>query len=100
MRYRPRRRLFERLRGQVGFFAERLVGAFEDAMGRFQNQLQSMERLLKQLDPQTVLKRGFSIVRVGEEIAKDASTLEKGADIRVQLARGAFDAKVNKTYAR
>jgi exodeoxyribonuclease VII large subunit len=56
--------------------------------------VESLARLIKQLDPQHVLKRGYSIVRKGNKVVKKASILDKGDSIQVQLAEGTIIADI------
>lgn len=56
----------------------------------------SHERLLKNVDPTRVLSRGYSIVKLGQRIVKDASTLEVGSLVEVTLGRGSFESVVKK----
>lgn len=56
--------------------------------------LSQTEKLLTAVDPQTVLSRGFAIVRVGGKVLKDASLTEEGAELDVTLYKGKLTAKV------
>lgn len=58
------------------------------------DRLEGSVRLLSHLDPARVLSRGYSIVRVGQQVVREASILEIGQSIHVQLAASAFGAKV------
>jgi len=52
-------------------------------------------RMLKSLDPETVLKRGYSITRDEKgKILHDAKKVDKGAAISVQLHKGKLHAEV------
>jgi exodeoxyribonuclease VII large subunit len=56
----------------------------------------STEKALKSLGPESVLARGYSIVRRRQhgEIIRDSEDVTVGEDIEIQLARGALDARV------
>lgn len=58
--------------------------------------LSQTEKLLTAVDPQTVLSRGFAIVRVGGKALKDASLAESGAELDVTLYKGRLTAKVTE----
>ncbi|MDP2632081.1 MAG: exodeoxyribonuclease VII large subunit [Candidatus Uhrbacteria bacterium] len=51
-------------------------------------------RLFESFDVQKVLERGYCIVRKGAKAVQDASKLDRGDEIKVQLARGTIDAEV------
>jgi exodeoxyribonuclease VII large subunit len=52
-------------------------------------------RTLTQLNPQTVLKRGYSLVRKNGKILTNASDVTIGEQINITLAHGEVEAKVN-----
>ena len=63
-------------------------------IGRRRERVESLSRLIKQLDPQHVLKRGYAIVRKGTKVVKKASLLDKGDKVQVQLSEGIITADV------
>lgn len=80
--------------------ADRLAVAFGTWKTTLRNRLSTYERVLKQVDPKRVLARGYSIVTVNGKVVSDASTLEVGAEIGVQLAKGTADAQVLRTNGK
>lgn len=57
------------------------------------------ERLLSSYDPRAVLKRGYAIVRDAKGgVVRDATRVDRGAAIAVQLATGTLDAEVIDTH--
>jgi len=53
------------------------------------------ERLLKSFDPAGVLRRGYAIVRGPDgQVLRDAASVDRGAAIAVQLAKGTVTAEV------
>lgn len=53
------------------------------------------ERLLKSFDPAGVLRRGYAIVRgPSGQVLRDAASVDRGAAIAVQLAKGTVTAEV------
>ncbi len=69
--------------------------SFENRFAHLQLSFSSVERLLMSFDVQTTLNRGFSIVRHGSRAVQDPRTLDVGATIDVQLAKGTFKATVD-----
>lgn len=60
--------------------------------------LNHLHAQLQQLNPQSILERGYSIVYTQQgEIVRDSKQLQCNNRIRVKFARGACDATVNKT---
>lgn len=55
----------------------------DDALAREQNQLESLRRILTQLDPRTVLARGYSLVR---GLQKVGSVIEIETDVSIMKA--------------
>ena len=90
---------FERLRERVRSAGDGLVLRLSERVSRVRERAISLEHLLKQLDPKTVLARGFGIVRIGSTVMKDTASLEEGSEVHVQLAHGNFDARVTDTHA-
>lgn len=74
---------------------QRQLAAFEGHVLKLSASVTGQERVLKSLDPQGVLKRGYSIVRdAGGRLLRDAASVDKGAAIAVQLAKGKLEAEV------
>lgn len=80
--------------------ADRLTVAFGTWKTTLRERLSTYERVLKQVDPKRVLARGYSIVTVNGKVVSNASTLEVGAEIAVQLAQGTADAQVLRTNGK
>ena len=73
---------------------ENLMQRTESWLGRLREGLEYQVRILKSLDPQQVLARGYSIVTKAGKIVKDATKLDAGDQINVQLSKGEVDAEV------
>jgi len=58
------------------------------------HRLQLMEEKLKALDPQLLLKRGYSITLHKGRAVKDATTLKAGDEIETRLEKGSIISKV------
>jgi len=60
------------------------------------HRLQLMEEKLKALDPQLLLKRGYSITLHNGRAVKDATTLKAGDEIETRLEKGSIISKVKR----
>lgn len=78
-------RLHERLRRAPALLVERRRAAVERTGGR-----------LVALSPRATLERGYAIVRRGEAILRDAAVLAPADLVEIELARGAFAARVEE----
>lgn len=61
---------------------------------KYRLQLEGIETKVKMLDPQLVLRRGYSITRVNGKVVRDASLLKKGDVMTTQLERGTVESEV------
>jgi exodeoxyribonuclease VII large subunit len=91
---------FRRLLGLKRAALDDRWGRFDAALRRFlverTNRLAQVETILKERNPLTILKRGYSITRDATgKIIHDAETVAVGSNISVRLARGEIDATVN-----
>jgi exodeoxyribonuclease VII large subunit len=91
---------FRRLLGLKRAALDDRGGRFDAALRRFlverKNRLAQVEAILKERNPLTILKRGYSITRDATgRIIRDAKTVAVGSNITVRLARGEIDATVN-----
>ncbi|MBN1365734.1 MAG: exodeoxyribonuclease VII large subunit [Syntrophaceae bacterium] len=77
-----------------------LCGNFSCHMSAFKERLQKDSAVLESLNPLAVLKRGYSITsRVDSGmVVRQTDGLKVGDDINVRLARGNFDAKIEKIF--
>ena len=74
---------------------ERMGDAVARAMQREQQRLQALDDKAVLLSPQNTLRRGYSLVRVGDKCVTAASQLQSGDNITVQFAEGSAEATVN-----
>ena len=65
-----------------------LEGLIRQALGKEESRCSAAEQAIKHLDPENVLKRGFSITRHKGRVLKNASILKKWAVIETKLCRG------------
>jgi exodeoxyribonuclease VII large subunit len=59
--------------------------------------LDSLAGRLRTLSHQSTLQRGYAIVRMDNSIARDSTQVSPGQRVEVELARGAFGARVEDT---
>ena len=85
--------------GRLGELQQRLRVAGGRAVSVRQQRLGLAARALDSVSPLATLERGYSIVRdaVNSKIRTDVNAVKEGTKIRAQLARGTFQATVNKT---
>ncbi len=67
---------------------ERLVGCTQQRMEREGARLKLMQQAVTLADPANILRRGFSITRVGGKAVTQASALHPGERLVTQLAQG------------
>lgn len=60
----------------------------------YKSKVDSCARLIREMNPERVLERGYSIVRSAGHIVKNATTLDKGTKLQVQFAKGNVEAEV------
>lgn len=77
---------------------ERALLGFEARVQKLVGAVERDERLLKSFDPAAVLRRGYAIVRdASGQVLRDAASVDTGAAIAVQLAKGTIEADVTAT---
>jgi exodeoxyribonuclease VII large subunit len=67
-----------------------LSGTYE----RAQTKLQAVRQLLVAYDPQSALKRGYALVRVGDVVMTSVNQLSAGAEVELQLKDGIATATI------
>ena len=71
-----------------------LIQAF---INKFQSRLVTFEKVIKSIDPQNVLDRGYSLITNEEgNVIKDTAQINEGEKITAKLAKGSFGANVVK----
>jgi len=88
------------LRRQIGDIGERLDRAARALIGAQRQRLDALFTGLRQLNPDAVLTRGYSIVRNAEgHIVRSAAGLKSGDALAVQLGEGGVDVTVDRARA-
>jgi exodeoxyribonuclease VII large subunit len=95
---RGTRRLVERDRERLALVHERLRRAPRLDLERRRGKLETLAGRLTALSPRATLKRGYAIVRSGDEIVRTAAAVSPGEAVAVELARGSLDARVETTH--
>lgn len=91
------------LREQFSFIAhqrERLQAINLGVQEAARNYLKSSRGLLKQLDPNTVLQRGYSVVRFENQVLRDGRELQKGNNLRIETARAIIESEVQDVQSK
>ena len=85
--------------GKLGELQQRLNASGAGIVANRKQQLLLAARALDSVSPLATLERGYSIVSdaVTGKILTDVNAVKEGTKIRAQLARGTFQATVNKT---
>lgn len=89
--HRPR---LEAYATALGSLAGRLRAGARERAGAFRAELEVLAGKLASLNPLAVLGRGYAVVFRDGAVVRDAAILARGDAVRVQLARGGFDAQV------
>jgi exodeoxyribonuclease VII large subunit len=56
-----------------------------------------LAQTLQTLDPESVLKRGYAVVRAeGDRVIDDANQVQVGEELQVQLAQGSLTVEVKQ----
>ena len=66
-------------------------------LSKSQSKLITYEKVIKSIDPQNVLDRGYSLITdIKGDVIKDSAQINEGEEITAKLAKGSFEAKVGK----
>ena len=85
-----------RQEAKIDALQQRLPMLIERRLLAENHRLQLMEEKLKALDPQLLLKRGYSITLHNGRAVKDATALKAGDEIETRLANGAIHSVVTQ----
>ena len=66
-------------------------------INKSQSRIVTSEKVIKSIDPQNILERGYSLITNMEgSVIKDSAQVSEGDEITAKLAKGSFGAKVGK----
>lgn len=74
---------------------ERIRLPLSTLMARYRQQLDQYEQAVRLSSPETVLRRGFALVRRGEQIITEASDLSEGDELSIQIGTTSASARVH-----
>lgn len=78
----------------VSWQRQQLVGGLTQRLQAAQHRHQLLTEKLSTLDPESVLRRGYALVKAEGQIVVDAATLLPGAELEIKLAKGQVKATV------
>jgi len=81
---------------KLGFLSGRIRPLLRNYFKSQNSELQNFEELNEMLNPQNVLKRGFSITYYNGKPVKDSSSLSEGDIIENKLEHGLVKSKVSQ----
>ena len=87
-------RLLAQRKKDISWQRQRLVSGLSQRLQTAQQQHQLLNEKLATLDPESVLRRGYALVKAQGQIATSASELSVGTNIDVRLSKGRIEAKV------
>jgi exodeoxyribonuclease VII large subunit len=94
---RDARRIVERARQSLAADGARLTRAPGLLVERKRAALEGLAGSLRALSPKATLSRGYAIVRTDNGIVRSASSVTAGTRVEVEVAEGAFGARVEDT---
>ena len=84
-------------RNDLGFLAGSLQAAARAAIKKEEAGIKNIATSIYYLDPQTILRRGFSITRFNGKVIKNIHLLKTGDNIKTCLLNGTIVSKVDNT---
>jgi exodeoxyribonuclease VII large subunit len=94
---RDTRRILERGRQSLAADRQRLTRAPSLLLERKRTRLDGLAGRLRTLSPRATLERGYAIVRTEDGIVRTHRAVAPGSRVEVELAEGAFGARVEET---
>lgn len=91
----PSKWLIESRRAELMRIKEALDKQPGAIMTKRRDEVEKLARLLENLNPDNIKKRGYACVRRADTYIGSVSTLESGQTVTIELCDGAFDAPVN-----
>ncbi|KPQ32723.1 MAG: exodeoxyribonuclease VII large subunit XseA [Phormidesmis priestleyi Ana] len=81
----------------LGWQRQQLISSLAQRLQLARHQHQLLSEKLSTLDPESVLKRGYAVVKAEGQIAIDVSQLLPGTELEIQLGKGQVTATVTQT---
>lgn len=79
---------------------ESIDGALQTFFKHVSERAMSFERTLKQLDPQTVLRRGYGLVRSGGQLLGRSADATIGSEVVIEMSDGEIGANVTNVNSK
>lgn len=92
---RDLRKVIVQYRGRVDSDAQRLLRAARVVITRSDSTVTRLQKTLEAVSPLRVLERGYSVVRLGNSVVRDAAELSKGDTLRLAFHKGGAEATVS-----
>ena len=90
-------KIINRNKNDLAFLAGSLQAATRSSIKKEEADLKNITTSIYYLDPQTILRRGYSITRFQGKVIKDISLLNSGDHIQTRILNGTIDSKVEIT---
>lgn len=87
-------RQIEQQQQSIQWQRQQLINSLTQRLQTAQHQHQLLKEKLATLDPESVLKRGYAVVRAKGNIVIEANDITKGTELDIQLGKGSVKAKV------
>ncbi len=88
--------LLQRYQKDLDYYKTRLKVPIANHLRRYQMEIQHWQQSIRLSEPTEILKRGFAIVKHNGKITTNASALEQGQNISIQLNRHTINAEVKQ----
>lgn len=85
---------------EVGTADKELTRQLHEKMRSFKGIIERQTHLLHALSPESILQRGYAIVRTDGQALRGVQALSAGAIVEVKLAKGGFAATVNQVHKK
>lgn len=79
---------------------EYLRSRFLNVSDAARNYIKSSRNLVQQLDPQTVLRRGYSVVRFENEVLRDGRNVKKGQQLQIETNKAIIGSEVIDVHSK
>ena len=90
-------KIINRNKNDLAFLTSSLQAATRSSITKEVADLKNITTSIYYLDPQTILRRGYSITRFQGKVIKDISLLKSGDHIQTRILNGTIDSKVENT---
>ena len=89
---------FRNEKTQLGQFADRLLGAANGLFKSGKRELENVQKQIRNMSPENVLKRGYSITLLNGRAVKSFTDVKPGDTIRTDILKGQISSVVQSTH--